>query len=277
MRRFLTLDSGMLKSALESAKAVLTASRRCGLCGGTFRDELPCSLCRDCWERLPRWEGDACSVCWKPLMPGGSVRTGERRGRTHCSDCCRRNTFLDGTVHIALYSGYLREAIRNLKYRGFVHLGAALGSILGEAFETTLGSRFRGVVIPIPLHPKRLDERGFNQAESVARGFAAAIGAKLLAGGLRKVRETVDQKQLGAGLRAQNIRGAFAVTAPSVLTEADVVLVDDVMTTGSTLNEAARVLRHSGARRVFGAVCASGLGQPCSCRQGDRILSGRVE
>jgi len=277
MKRFLKPRSEMLKAVLDSAKGVLTARRRCSLCAGVFRDELPCCLCRDCWERLQRWEGDVCSVCRKPLMPCSPVRAGERRDCMHCSDCCRRSTFLDSTVYIALYSGCLREAIRSLKYRGFVHLGAALGSILGEAFECSLGSRFRGVVIPIPLHPKRLYERGFNQAESIARGFAAAIGAKLVTDGLEKARETADQKQLGAGLRARNVRGAFAVTAVPAIAGRDVVLVDDVMTTGSTLNEAARVLRNSGARRVFGAVCASGLGQPCGCRQGNRILSGRVE
>lgn len=269
---------------------MLTTGRRCGLCGGVFRDDLPCRLCRECWDRLQRWEGDVCVVCGKPLMPYGPVRGAVRRDGVHCLDCCRRSTFIDGTVYISLYCGYLRELIRNLKYRRFVHLGTALGGILGEVFEDSRVSGFRGVVVPIPLHPKRLDERGFNQAESIARGFAEAIGARLLAGGLEKVRETPDQKQLGAGLRARNIKGAFLVTAEPALTGRDVALVDDVMTTGSTLNEAARVLKDSGVRRVFAAVCASGLGQPCGCRQdlrlkaengplrrGDRILSAGVE
>ncbi len=277
IRRLLAIDPGILKVVPEAAKIFLTSSRRCGLCGGVFRDDLPCRLCLECWDRLPRWEGDVCRVCKKPLMPSGPVREEVRRDRMHCCDCCRRSTFLDGTVYIALYSGYLKEAIRDLKYRGCVHLGDALGNILGEVFEAGLGSGFRGVVIPIPLHPNRLGERGFNQAESIARGFAWAIGARLVADGLEKVRDTADQKRLAAGLRARNVKGAFAVRAAPVVTGKDVTLVDDVMTTGSTLNEAARVLRSSGARRVFGAVCASGLGQPCGCRQGDRILLDGVE
>jgi ComF family protein len=110
-------------------------------------------------------------------------------------------------------------------------------------------------VIPVPLHPRRLRERGFNQAALLARGIARSWGVHVAARALQRVRDTPSQTGLGRRARRRNLAGAFQCRLASPLPDR-VWLVDDVVTTGSTLEEAARVLRRGGARHIAG-VCAA--------------------
>ena len=223
--------------------------------------------------------GIACRVgrrclqgCKKPLMP--SVRSEEvRRDRMRCCDCCRRIRFW--TAWYDRSPGYLKEAIRDLN-TGVCAPRRCSWEYLGRGLRGRSRLGFRGVVIPIPLH-RTVSGREI-QPGRVDRS-RVCLGDWCETRG-RRTRE--GQRHCGPNSsrpvsEARNVKGAFAVRAAPVVTGKDVTLVDDVMTTGSTLNEAACVLRSSGARRVFGAVCASGLGQPCGCRQGDRILLDGVE
>jgi ComF family protein len=150
------------------------------------------------------------------------------------------------------FEGTLRAAILRLKYGRRRALGRELGSYLSEHLAS---GPFVGVqpsvVVPVPLHASRLRERGFNQSELIAREVAAALGAPLAADALLRTRRTRPQVELRATERAANIHGAFDVRSPGLVEGAAVLLVDDVLTSLSTANECARVLKNAGARAVL--------------------------
>jgi len=247
--------------------SILRSMRICGLCDCHFLDDLPCDICPRCWERLPLYDGPVCQVCQKPLPLALSLEHSAQPNHVHCSDCCMRMTFLDGCFYIGLYSGYLKDTIFQLKYKGFTHMGEVLGRILADAMPGEYELSNKTVVVPIPLHPRKLAERGYNQAQAIAAGLASALSVPLSADALASVRETADQKYLSAAARMRNVLHAFTVASELVVSGKDIILVDDVMTTGSTLNEAARTVKLAGARSAVAAVAASGLGYPCMCER----------
>ena len=152
------------------------------------------------------------------------------------------------------YEGGLRELIHLLKYDRVRPAAGVLGRMLAEVIAA-FGSEFRSaVVVPVPLHSTKLRQRGFNQAEQIARAALKQLNRpalKLATRLLHRRRATESQTGLSDHQREQNVRGAFLVTAAEQITGEDVVLVDDVFTTGATVSECARVLRREGADRVF--------------------------
>lgn len=267
----------LMRSAVDRAASLLRTTRHCGLCDSLFHDDLHCEICPECWVQLSVFRGQTCVVCGKPLMQSNSRDQIQQRSSDHCCDCCRRTTHFDGCVSIGLYAGRLKDMIHRLKYKGFAHIGVSLGHVLADAFVDAAWPRRRSVIVPIPLHADRLAERGYNQAELIAQGLSSVLSLPLAVDALTRVRRTADQKHLLGASRARNVRGAFAVHRVSAVSDRDVLLVDDVMTTGSTINEAARTLKRSGARGVLGAVVASGLGYACRCDTANRIRSTGVE
>lgn len=135
--------------------------------------------------------------------------------------------------------------IQACKYGGDLIAARALGELLADAVG---GEPAPDLIVPMPLHPNRLRERGFNQALEIARPVASRTGAPLSANACERVTDTPPQASLPWKEREKNIRGAFACAAD--LSGKRIALVDDVMTTGHTLNEAARILRRAGAARV---------------------------
>ena len=144
------------------------------------------------------------------------------------------------------YDGGLRELIHLFKYDRVRPAAGVLGRMLAEVIEG-FGSEFcSAIVVPVPLHSSKLRQRGFNQAEEIARAALKQLGRpalKLSNGILHRRRATQSQTGLSDHQRQQNVRGAFLVTAPDEIADKDVLLVDDVFTTGATLSECARVLR----------------------------------
>ena len=154
-----------------------------------------------------------------------------------------------------LYTGNLRKAILYLKFHGRGHLSDRLGGLLQRAFEALPGSD-SALVAPVPLHTSRRRERGFNQADLLARGLIRNLRREgrelqLVTDLLRRVRATLPQVGLSANARRENVRGVFSVSQPERVRNRTVVLVDDVMTTGATLSACAAALKRSGASRVL--------------------------
>ncbi len=209
---------------------------QCVLCGG--RGPAERDLCEGCERDLPRNE-QCCSVCAQPLYVDDDDAI--------CGACLRRMPRFDACFAPYRYAYPLDHMIRALKYGG----GVAHGRVLADLFV----SRWREahdeppeVLLPVPLGTARFGERGYNQAIELATRMSRQLAIPLRTDLLVRTRETREQAGLDRAERRKNLRKAFA--ARRALPAAHVAIVDDVVTTGSTANEIARVLKRAGAERV---------------------------
>lgn len=200
----------------------------CLLCGAAGADGH--DLCAGCATDLPR-NLAACPVCALPLAVG---QPGP------CDACRTHPPAYDRAFALFRYRHPVNFLIRRLKFSGRLSHAHLLGDLFADALAER-GGPWPDCIIPVPLHPRRLRERGFNQALELARPAAARFQIPLLAESLRRVRYTTPQTRLDARARQTNPLGAFALSQP--LSGRRVALLDDVMTTSSTVAECARVLR----------------------------------
>lgn len=211
---------------------------RCGLCDARLAPDVP-ALCADCAASFPQWEGRACRVCGVPLPDGGARCWECRKGRRAFRFC--RNA--------GLYEGGLRRAILLLKYAGREALAEPLGRRMAVAAARP---ELRGVdvLVPVPLHFVRRHARGYNQAKLLAGAVSKEMGTPVVEA-LRRRRWTRAQAGLRRNARRRNVEGVFEPTPAAVgLRGRHALLIDDVCTTGATLEACARALRAAGARRV---------------------------
>lgn len=210
----------------------LLAPPHCALCRAALDDGL---LCEGCRRDLP-WNTPACPRCAAPQSSGSL-----------CATCQRQAPPFDAAWAAFVYATPIRESVLGLKY----HAGFLQARLLGETMADELRRRemaLPDVLLPVPLHHARLRRRGYNQALELARVLARRLDLDCDAGAVRRLRATADQIGQSASSRRRNLKGVFAV-APRVAGRR-VTLVDDVMTTGSTLAELARVCRKAGASSV---------------------------
>ena len=187
------------------------------------------------------------------------------RGDALCGLCERVQPPFQKALAYGSYDGGLRDLIHLLKYQQVRPAAGVLGRMLAEVIEKLEAGIPEGViaVVPVPLHARKQAQRGFNQAELIARialkHLVRPQRFQLCAGVLERRRETVSQIGLTGHQRRENLRGAFAVPNPGTMAGRQVVLVDDVFTTGTTVSECARVLRRAGAVGVWVATVARTL------------------
>jgi ComF family protein len=182
----------------------------------------------------------------------------------HCEDGCSRCRNVpyefERAVRLGPYDGLLREMILRLKHP----TGQMLADLLGDLWAEQAGPKLRAlgaeVVIPVPLHWWRRFARGYNQSEALARALAHHLSLPCRSGWLRRVRNTPQQTRQTPAGRRENVKNAFRARPRAALRGKTVLLVDDVLTTGSTCSEAARALRAAGAARVVAAVLAHSQG-----------------
>ena len=171
-----------------------------------------------------------------------------------CPDCRRSGRPWDGFAFHGRYDGVLRDLILGFKFRGDLGRGRLLAGLLTEAWERA-ALPVPDCLVPVALHPRRLSWRGFNQSLELARLPASRLDRPLLPRALRRIRDTRPQSSLPGPERRGNIQGAF-VADPDRIGGQSVLLVDDVMTTGATIEAAAMALRQAGATRVDVLVAA---------------------
>ena len=188
-------------------------------------------LCSSCYDRL------GLHARWRPLPLEGGV--------------------LAEAAALGAYRGPLRQAVHRVKFRSDRRLGLALGYLMGALALTAAGPRRVDALVPLPLHGERAWRRGFNQAAVLARGAARTVGRPVWEGALVRVRATRQQARLGEDARRRNVEGAFAVPQDVSVAGRRLLLVDDVATTGATLQAAARALVAAGAAEVYGTVVAA--------------------
>ena len=212
---------------------------RCAGCGS-----LGTVWCSQCDAKTRKITTPLCSKC------------GLTGHRDRCPACTMNEYAFSAARSWAAYSGELRRAILGLKHRR----NEALGEEFAKRLLGILGSQDWGIdiVIPIPLEKERLLQRGFNQADLLARPLAEATSLVYSPGALRRTRSTLPQFELGASERWENLRSSFEAES-SAVNGKKVLLVDDIMTTGATLDAAAIALRESGAMDVYGLTLARSL------------------
>ncbi len=191
-----------------------------------------------------------------PRCAGCGARA--RLRQVFCAPCARTVVAPPddaGCAAAFVYGGALARAIVRLKYDPRPELATPLGELLRRGVSR-LGGWAPHVVVPVPLHPSRLAERGFNQAALLAGPVARDLGAPLLARALVRTRDTPQQATLDRAGRLGNVRRAFAARDPEALAGKRVLLVDDVRSTGATLDACAEALRAAGVREVRALVLA---------------------
>lgn len=226
------------------------------------------AVCGVCYESLPPGQPHFCVSCRTalttdphPTCPRCACTVGPfvvlEGGCTHCRD--GRFPF-ERVVRLGPYAGLLRDVILRLKHA----TGEGLAELTGELWAEHSGPRLQElgaeVVVPVPLHWWRRWQRGYNQSEALARALAARLRLPCRPAWLRRIRHTPFQTQQFTTAREENVRGAFYARPRSGLHARTVLLVDDVLKTGSTAGEAARALRAAGAARVVVAVLARAQG-----------------
>lgn len=210
------------------------------LCGGAAGEQ---QLCSGCHADLPHYSRPHCPKCAVPT-PDGQV----------CGTCLQHPPTHVRTLAAFSYAFPIDQLIQALKYQQRL----SIAPLLGEALAEAIGTRARAdVLIPMPLHPMRLRQRGFNHATEIARALAARMGIPLSLTTCERVRDTPPQVALAYDQRRRNVRDAFACTGN--VAGMHVALIDDVMTTGTSLDELARTLIKAGAREVEAWVVARTL------------------
>jgi len=209
----------------------------CTLCGDSGQAGL--ELCPACLADLPH-NRLCCSVCALPLS-GSDTHT------LVCGECQRKPPAFDQCLAPFRYEGRIRELIARFKFRGDLATGRLLSTLLGNFLaEADFGDV--EALIPVPLHPSRLRERGYNQALELARPLSRRLGVTLLPRACRRARATPPQSRLDQRERRRNLRGAFETDGP--INVRHLAVLDDVMTTGATVGELTKVLKRAGAQRV---------------------------
>lgn len=227
--------------------------RRCVGCG-----EFETLLCSRCAGELERLGVPRCKRCGRPGM--ASTAAG------WCEDCVTRQLQFASARSAFAYSGVARELVVKLKYGGQRQLARVMAEAAFDDFVELCEELGSCVVTWVPTHPSVRRQRGFNQAEVLARELAAAVGESSVLPLVRKVRRTAHQQALGREERAHNLAGAFAPSVPKnvIPKEGDVVLVDDVYTTGATASAVASVINAATGRQVHVFTFARALGEvPC--------------
>jgi ComF family protein len=222
------------------------ASCSSGIEGGVF--------CETCALGLCECDPAVCAACPAPVAARGL-----------CHACRARLAPLDGVVCAYEYASPLSETIAKMKYEGHDELAEPLGSCLQSGLRNRLMPSPDTLLLAVPLHDRRLRARGFDQGWLLTRGFRSALPRPrpiALARLLQRTRDTTPQVGLGRRARERNLAGAFRVESGSSgarISGRDVVLIDDVLTTGATLRAAAEALHDAGARTVLGVTLARAL------------------
>jgi ComF family protein len=237
----------------------------CRICRAPVIQVSRLPVCDSCLLALQPLKGSYCTVCGEGLHLAATDAA-----ETRCALCQRAAPPFERAVAYGSYDGELRDLIHLLKFQQVRPAAGVLGRMLAETIANLeqvmpIGTIFseKIAVVPVPLHRRKQAQRGFNQAEVIARAALKQVARPkrfdLCTGVLVRRRETDSQIGLTRHQRRENLRGAFAVSDPTRILNRDILLVDDVYTTGTTASECARVLRRAGAARVWVATVARTL------------------
>lgn len=222
--------------------------KRCAICGGIVADKGN-NVCSPCYKELPWIVEPTCKRCGKPV---------ENDEIEFCYDCSRRQFYYENGFSLWNYTGKMKQSIAYFKY----HNRKEYGKFYGEEFVRVFGKELLKLepdaLIPVPIHWTRYIERGYNQTEIIAKEIGERLDIPVIDDLLVRNRKTVAQKKLDDKERARNLEQAFSISKKwkSGSDLRKVIVIDDIYTTGHTINICAKVLKEYGIEQVyFGALC----------------------
>jgi len=224
--------------------------RTCEACGKPAGESSK-YLCWDCLAALPVIEPPFCSRCGDPVE-------GHITRDYICSFCVDRTPAFDRAHSALRFKGPLKDVLHRFKYSNATHLDKDLATVLHACVRTHYSQERFDAITFVPLHPAKERARTYNQALLLANRLAGMMEVPLARGCLTRLRETGTQTHLNMRERAKNVSGAFEARCPEWIEGRSFLLVDDVMTTGATVNEISRVMKTAGASRVCVATVARG-------------------
>jgi len=226
----------------------------CTFCQNFLGEGRFVSFCKSCWGKIKFIQGSLCTCCGRPFESENVLETAPG---FLCGSCRNDLYYFDKARAVGKYEGVLKEAIHQFKYKptrigmGKPSLGRHLAELMIHHGTPSLNVGSFDAIMPIPLHKSRQRHRGFNQSEVLARFLGHYYRIPLDVDHLYRVKETRPQTGLSGHERAENVKGAFVIRKAEELKGKKIVLIDDVFTTGATVNEASRVLKEAKAGEVL--------------------------
>ena len=202
-------------------------------------------VCLECWQKIKKNSPPFCYLCGRHIEKNSL-------GKNICYSCARKNLYFDRVFAVGPYEGVIKELIHAFKYKGKKKLGQALARLMQDfILEYKIPIWFIDSIVPVPLHPRRLREREFNQSLILGRILAQRFNKPIAENLLIRHRHTKSQATLEDSQRLKNVKGSFGIKNKEAFEAKNILLVDDVFTSGATCSEAARTLKEAGATVVF--------------------------
>jgi ComF family protein len=242
-------------TAVLTALAELLFPSLCLSCGQILTKRKRHSFCADCYSGIRFITAPLCPVCGIPYPA-------EESPDHTCGDCLLKKRNIGAARSLGVYESVLLDAIHSFKYGGNLTLGEKLGRLMADHDYPSFQIGDYTLIVPVPLHLRRLRQRGFNQSVVLAREIATRHGIAMEFCALKRIVDTESQAGLKKEERRANIRKAFSIPEPGRVSGKHVLLVDDVYTTGSTLGECARTLLKGGAESVGALTLARAIQEP---------------
>jgi ComF family protein len=238
---------------LREALASVIFPAPCELCGELLDTAGRIPLCRSCLGLLKPLEGPCCGRCGRPFVSAVAL---DVKDLPLCHICRRGLYDFDFARSYGAYTEPMAGAIMLLKYHQVTPLAAWFATSLRPVFDAHREACQADVVVPVPAHPLRLRERGYNQAELIAKPFARSVGLPCRSYLLLRIRPRPDKLRLSLRERWRSVRGAYTIRQGVRVDNLRVLLLDDVLTTGATLDACSRALRQAGASKVVALTVA---------------------
>lgn len=235
-----------MKEFVKAAADILYPPR-CPVCHGIVNPRSAFA-CEACLAKLHRIRAPRCFKCGKEM---------EQEGREFCPDCCRGDHSFDQGISVFRYDDLMRGSVAAFKFHNKREYAEFYGMELAAALEPFLGKWNPQVCVPVPLHRKKRKSRGYNQAELLALQISRRCEIPVRFNLVERIKETSPQKELGRKKRKNNLKNAFKIKEHDVELKR-VLLVDDIYTTGSTIDAISEILRGAGVKEIYFAVLCSG-------------------
>jgi ComF family protein len=233
-------------SVLCDATLALVFPQACAVCGANVEARANGIACAACWQQT-RIFSEEDLICWKCGVPAPGIVPEEKRGEVRCRRCDVEH--FTAARACGAYEGALRATVLALKREP--HVAMRLAQILFEAQQRP-PLHLASLIVPVPLHPERLRERGFNQATMLARALAKLAGLPLDEWSLARTTQTTRHRAgMDARARRESVEDAFIVCRPRLVENERILLIDDVYTSGATVSSCASALKAAGAQEVY--------------------------